>query len=62
MKENRHPAGDVDAIGECVGASAESLARGGAVARERVLARHDVEVEVGKLARLFRLPLGTSPP
>ena len=56
------PAGDVgalaDAIVECLAASGESLARMGAAARERVLVRHDVDVEAGKLGRLFRLQLG----
>jgi colanic acid/amylovoran biosynthesis glycosyltransferase len=56
------PAGAVDAltdaIVECMGASRESLARMGAAAFECVRQRHDVDVEAGKLARLFRLQLG----
>ena len=56
------PAGDVDALVDaivaCVDASAESLARMGAAGRERALARHDVDVEAGKLARLLRAQLG----
>ena len=60
------PAGDVDALADaivaCIGASGDSLARMGAAARERVLARHDVDVEAGKLARLLRAQLGESTP
>ena len=52
------PAGDVDALADamarCLGASVESLRRMGDLARERVLARHDVEAEAAKLAVLFR--------
>lgn len=51
------PAGDVhslaDALAECLQASEETLARMGETARERVLARHDVDVEASKLAGLF---------
>jgi len=51
------PAGDADALADalvaCLGADGDSLARMGSVARERVLARHDVDVEAAKLARLF---------
>jgi colanic acid/amylovoran biosynthesis glycosyltransferase len=59
------PAGDVDALAdaivECLGASGDALVRMGAAARESVLARHDVDVEAGKLGRLFRLELHPSP-
>jgi glycosyltransferase involved in cell wall biosynthesis len=51
------PAGDVDALTDaiiaCLGADDGSLARMGSAGRERVLARHDVDVEANKLARLF---------
>jgi glycosyltransferase involved in cell wall biosynthesis len=56
------PAGDVDALAdaivECIEASDETLARMGANARERVLERHDIDVEAGKLGRLLRFQLG----
>jgi len=58
------PAGDVDALAdtivECLDASGELLERMGRAARERVLARHDIDVEAGKLGELFRLQLGAS--
>jgi glycosyltransferase involved in cell wall biosynthesis len=51
------PAGDVEslqgAIEACLAAPDEALARMGAGARERVLARHSADVEAAKLARLF---------
>lgn len=51
------PAGDVEALVEtmrdCLNAPADVLARMGETARERVLARHDVDKEAGKLAALF---------
>lgn len=51
------PAGDVDrlaaAIEECLVASPAEIARRGDAARTRVLARHDVDREAGRLARLF---------
>ena len=51
------PAGDVaalaDAIGACLAANAEDLAQMGEHARTRVLERHDVDAEAGKLAALF---------
>ena len=51
------PAGDVaalaDAIVDCLRASPEALRRMGDAARQRVLERHDIDVEAGKLARLF---------
>lgn len=52
------PAGDVQALADamqaCLGASAMQLDAMGEAARERVLARHDVDVEAGKLLALFR--------
>ena len=60
------PAGDADlladAIVECLASSPEQLARMGELARQRVLARHDVDTEAGKLARLFRQQLGEVAP
>lgn len=51
------PAGDVDALAAameaCLGASPEALARMGDAARQQALARHDIDVETAKLARLF---------
>ena len=51
------PAGDVEALAEgvvaCLLAPPETLQRMGDKARQRVLKRHDVDVEVGKLLRLF---------
>ena len=51
------PAGDVDglaqAMASCLASAPDALARMGEAARARVLARHDVDVEAGKLARLF---------
>ena len=48
------PAGDVDALADaleaCIQASTEDLERMGRAARERALARHDIDVEAGKLA------------
>lgn len=60
------PAGDADAlcdaIVDCLGSTAERLDAMGDLAHRRVLARHDVDVEAGKLAELFRLQLGASAP
>ena len=60
------PAGDVDALADaivaCLAADGETLARMGSAGRERVLARHDVDVEAGKLARLFAAPTGGAAP
>ena len=51
------PAGDIEALAaamlDCLEASPETLARLGAAARRRVLARHDVDREAAKLAALF---------
>jgi colanic acid/amylovoran biosynthesis glycosyltransferase len=59
------PAGDVDALTqamiECLQAEPSSLERMGESARQRVLARHDVGVEAGKLATLFRRRLAAAP-
>jgi glycosyltransferase involved in cell wall biosynthesis len=52
------PAGDVlalaDAIEACLETPAPILARMGDDAHERVVARHSIAVEAGKLAALFR--------
>ena len=52
------PAGDVEALVSalhaCLDAPVEMLSRMGEAARERVLARHDVDKEAAKLAALFR--------
>ncbi|MGP0087122.1 MAG: glycosyltransferase family 4 protein [Steroidobacteraceae bacterium] len=61
VQPNKHgwlvPAGDVQALTEamqaCLDAPAQTLAQLGEAARERVLARHDVDVEARKLAMLF---------
>jgi glycosyltransferase involved in cell wall biosynthesis len=51
------PAGDVEALADamvaCLDAPPDTLARMGAAAHERVLARHDVDREARKLAALF---------
>lgn len=51
------PAGDVqalaDAMAECLAAPATQLDAMGAAGRERVLQRHDVDTEAGKLFELF---------
>lgn len=52
------PAGSVEeltcAMRECVTMTPGELARMGTDAYERVIARHDIDAEAGKLARLFR--------
>jgi colanic acid/amylovoran biosynthesis glycosyltransferase len=52
------PAGDIEALSDamraCLATPADSLARMGGIARERVLARHDVDTEAKKLERLFQ--------
>jgi glycosyltransferase involved in cell wall biosynthesis len=52
------PAGSVDALVEamadCLAQPPEMLASLGEAARQRVLARHDIDTEAAKLARLFR--------
>lgn len=52
-----YPASDVEALAQamrtCLGVSADVLARMGSVARERVLAAHDVDVEASRLIKLF---------
>ena len=60
------PAGDVDGLADalvaCLAADGDALARIGSAGRERVLARHDVDVEAGKLARLFVAQPGGAAP
>ena len=55
------PAGDVDALvaamKDCLSSPPALLDRMGAVARERVLERHDAVREAAKLAALMRLPV-----
>jgi glycosyltransferase involved in cell wall biosynthesis len=52
------PAGDVDALTDamraCLDSPTDLLLRMGAAARNRVLARHDVDTEAAKLGMLFR--------
>jgi len=52
------PAGDVQALADamlaCLRCNDTELQRMGAAARTRVLSRHDVDVEAGRLAALFR--------
>jgi colanic acid/amylovoran biosynthesis glycosyltransferase len=52
------PAGAVDelvaAMKACLGTSSADLSRMGDLARERVLARHDIDTEAARLAGLFR--------
>jgi len=43
----------VDALEACLAAPAEALERMGQAGFRRVMERHDIDVEVGKLARLF---------
>jgi glycosyltransferase involved in cell wall biosynthesis len=53
------PAGDVQALVEamraCLDAPTDVLTRLGDAARERVLARHDVDIEAAKLVKLFQV-------
>jgi glycosyltransferase involved in cell wall biosynthesis len=55
------PAGDVEALAEtmrtCLDAPPDTITRMGDAARERVLARHDANVEAKKLEQLFRKEL-----
>ena len=52
------PAGSVEALAEamadCLAQPPELLATMGEAARQRVLARHDIDTEAAKLARLFQ--------
>jgi colanic acid/amylovoran biosynthesis glycosyltransferase len=52
------PAGDVEALASamqaCLDTAPEEIARMGEAARERVLERHDVDREAGKLIGLFQ--------
>lgn len=58
------PAGAVDdlvaAMKACLGTSSADLVRMGNLARERVLARHDIDTEAARLAGLFRDSAGAS--
>ncbi|MCE9657611.1 MAG: glycosyltransferase [Burkholderiales bacterium] len=58
-------AGDVDglagAMAACLAAPTETLERMGEAAHARVLARHDVDIEAAKLAKLFRASSAASP-
>ena len=60
------PAGDADALADaivdCLASSPEQLGAMGDRARQRVLARHDIDVEASKLAKLFRVQLGAPVP
>ena len=60
------PAGDADALADaivdCLASSPEQLAAMADRARQRVLARHDIDVEASKLAKLFRVQLGAPVP
>ncbi|MEC5397497.1 glycosyltransferase family 4 protein [Uliginosibacterium sp. H1] len=57
------PAGGIDelvsAMADCLGSSSGELERMGIAARARVLARHDIEQEAGRLAAYFRDPQQT---
>jgi glycosyltransferase involved in cell wall biosynthesis len=52
------PAGDIDALADvmraCLGAPVEALVRMGKAAHKRVVERHSVDTEAGKLGRLFQ--------
>jgi len=52
------PAGDlgalVDAMDQCLNSSSETVSRMGDAARQRVVERHDVNVETQKLVSLFK--------
>jgi glycosyltransferase involved in cell wall biosynthesis len=52
------PAGDVEALIEamraCLDAPTDMLTRLGDAARQRVLTRHDVDIQAAKLAKLFQ--------
>lgn len=60
------PAGDLEALVTvlhgCLAADASELARRGRAAHDRVLERHDVDVEAGRLARLFAADEGRAEP
>jgi glycosyltransferase involved in cell wall biosynthesis len=55
------PAGSLDdlteAMEECLSSSDEEIQRMGSAGYERVIDRHSIDVEAGKLAALFRLPV-----
>ena len=54
------PAGDVEALAgamrSCLDATSSELLRSAEAGRKRVAERHDIDVEAGKIARLFRSP------
>jgi colanic acid/amylovoran biosynthesis glycosyltransferase len=56
------PAGDVEALMQamqaCLDEPVDTLVRMGEAAHERVLARHDVDTEAAKLAKLFEAAVG----
>jgi len=53
------PAGSLDdltgALEDCLSTSSKDLQRLGAAGYNRVIERHSIETEVGKLAELFRI-------
>jgi colanic acid/amylovoran biosynthesis glycosyltransferase len=55
------PAGDVEALTDamraCLEESADNIARLGSAARQRVLERHNVDIEAAKLEKLFDLSI-----
>ena len=59
------PAGNEDALVEamqvCLAADAETLNRMGEAGRQRVLMRHDIDHEAGKLCQLFETNIGGVP-
>jgi glycosyltransferase involved in cell wall biosynthesis len=56
------PAGDVEALSQamrtCLEASTENIAQLGSAARQRVLERHNVDIEAAKLENLFDASIG----
>jgi glycosyltransferase involved in cell wall biosynthesis len=63
VQEQKHgwliPAGDLDsltsAIEACLDSSTDQLATMGIAGRQRVLARHDINIEAEKLSHLFKI-------
>jgi colanic acid/amylovoran biosynthesis glycosyltransferase len=60
------PAGDVEALAvamrQCLEQSVELLERMGDSAHDQILLSHDIDIEVAKLAELFRHEINHSPP